>query len=715
MSLIVIVDDRISNRNIFAQLARSIEKGITVRTFGDPTKALDWLATNTPDLIITDYKMPPMDATEFIRRFRTLPSSSDIPVIVITVFEERSFRLQALEAGATDFLNSPVDHHEFLTRARNLLSLRKHQLLLASRADSLERELEHSERSRERALRDLRERLAQVIDTLPVMISAADRNGRILFANACGAAFFDIDQSRIVGATASSLFGEEAAARSIALDRRVFETGKPLPSYESEIVDRRGEAHVFLSTKAPLKDHTNRVTGVLTTSFDITARKRDEARLRYLAHHDPLTDLPNRHLLVERIRSAVTKARRGSGNFAVHLVDLDRFKYVNDLLGHSGGDRFLKAMANHLVASLGDAEMVARLGGDEFAILQSDVRGGEEAAAFAKRIVDVIAGYIDDCDPRPATTASVGVAVYPADGLDAEALLKSADLAMYKAKNEGGNLCCFFAADLQSRAKHAAQLDRDLREALSGNEFRLYYQPQIDLATGRIVAAEALLRWDRGAGGIITPGAFLYRAEENGLILPISEWVLREACREAKGWQRAGLPPLRIAVNLSPLQFRRRTLPLLIAKILAETELDPGRLELELTESIVMHDLDAVAEDLNELTELGVHIAVDDFGTGYSSFGYVKRFPVSRLKIDQSFIRNMADDPNDEAIVRAIIMLGHSLSISVVAEGVETEEQLARLRNEGCDEVQGYLFGRPMPPARFIDSMRGELGLARIA
>ncbi len=715
MSSIIILDDRISNRNIFAQLAHSIEKEITVRTFGDPTKALEWLATNTPDLIITDYKMPQMDATEFIRRFRMLPSSVDIPVIVITVFEERSYRLKALEAGATDFLNSPVDHHEFLTRARNLLSLRKHQLLLAMRADSLERELEHSERSRERALRDSREQLAQVIDTLPVMISAADRDGRILFANACGTAFFDIDQSRVVGAPATVLFGEEAAARSIALDRRVFETATALPSYEEEIIDRAGEVHVYLSTKAPLKDHANNVTGVLTTSFDITARKRDEARLRHLAHHDPLTDLPNRHLLAEKIRTAVAKARRGSGNFAIHLVDLDRFKYVNDLLGHSGGDRFLKAVAGHLVAALGDADTVARLGGDEFAVLQGYVGGGEEAGAFAQRIVDVIAAYVDADDPRSATTASVGVAVYPADGSNAEALLKHADLAMYKAKNEGGNMYCFYAEDLQARAKHAAQLDRDLRDALSGNEFRLYYQPQIDLATGRIIAAEALLRWDRGAAGIVTPSAFLYRAEENGLILPISEWVLHEACRAAQSWQRAGLPPLRIAVNLSPLQFRRRTLPLLVAKVLAETGLDPDRLELELTESIVMHDLDAVADDLEALTKLGVHIAVDDFGTGYSSFGYVKRFPVSRLKIDQSFIRNMVEDSNDEAIVRAIIMLGHSLSISVVAEGVETEEQLARLRSEGCDTVQGYLFGRPMPETRFVDLIRGEFGLAKIA
>lgn len=715
MSLVVIVDDRISNRNIFAQLAKSIEKGITVKTFGDPTDALVWLENNTPDLIITDYKMPPMDASEFIRRFRMLPTARDIPVIVITVFEERSYRLLALEAGATDFLNSPVDHHEFLTRARNLLSLRKHQLLLANRADLLERELENSERSREQALRNSRERLAQVIDTLPVMISAADRDGLILFANAYGTAFFDMAQCQVVGAPAASLLGQEVGERSVALDRRIFELGKPLPPYEEEMVDRSGKAHVFLTSKTPLKDDANVITGVLTTSIDISARKRDEERLRYMAQHDILTDLPNRHLLGDRLRTAVTKARRGSGNFAIHLVDLDRFKFINDLLGHTGGDHFLRAIAEHLVASLPEADMIARLGGDEFAIMQSNVRGSEDAAAFAKRIVEVIGAFVDSRDPRPATTASVGVALYPADGLDAEELLKNADLAMYKAKHEGGNLFCFFAADLQARAKQAAQLDRDLREAINKEEFRLYYQPQVDLATGKVVGAEALLRWDRGDAGIFTPGSFLYRAEENGLILPISEWVLREACREAKGWQKLGLPLLRVAVNLSPLQFRRRTLPLLIAKVLGDTGLDPGRLELELTESIVLHDVDAVAEDLKELTELGVNIAVDDFGTGYSSFGYVKRFPISRVKIDQSFVRNMTKDANDEAIIRAIIMLGHSLNITVLAEGVETEGQAARLRTEGCDEVQGYLFGHPMPAPKFIEFMRGGAGLAKIA
>jgi diguanylate cyclase (GGDEF)-like protein/PAS domain S-box-containing protein len=715
MSLIAIIDDRISNRNIFAQLARSIEPGITVETFGDPTEALQWLASHTPDLIITDYKMPQMDATGFIRQFRKLSSSADIPVIVITIFEERSFRLQALEAGATDFLNSPVDHHEFRTRARNLLNLRKHQLLLANRANVLQRELEHSERSRELALRDSRERLAQVIDTLPVMISATGYDGQILFVNAYETALFGVDAANVVGAKSDVLIGKEAAARSFALDRMVFETGKALPTYEEEMLDKYGEKRVFLSTKAPLKDHADNVTGVLTTSLDITARKRTEAHLRHLAHHDALTDLPNRTMLGEKISAMVERARRGSSNFAVHLIDLDRFKSVNDLFGRAGGNRFLVALSEHLQASLTDAEIIARIGADEFAIVQGNVRDTKSAEAFAQQILAAIQAYVDAEDQRLTTTASIGIAVYPSDGSDPEELLKNADLAVYKSKDKGGNIACFYAADLQMQARQGAILDKELRKAIAQDQFVLYYQPQVDLATGLIVGAEALLRWRRAGVGIVGPNAFLPRAEENGLILPISEWVLREACMTAKSWQCEGLPPLRVSVNISPTQFRRRTLPLLVAKTLAETGLDPRRLDLELTESIVMHDFDEVSEDVQHLLRLGVQLAIDDFGTGYSSLGYIKRFPINRLKIDQSFVRDMAEDKNDAAIVRAIITLGHSMNITVVAEGVETADQLARLRAEGCDEVQGYYFGRPMPSEEFIELARREPTLAKIA
>ncbi len=701
MSLIVILDDRISNRNIFAKLAASIEEDVSVRAFGDPQEALDWLAHHTPDLVITDYKMPEMDGAEFTRRFRELSSSIDVPVVVITVYEERSFRLRALEAGATDFLTSPVDHHEFVTRARNLLKMHKQQKLLASRAISLERELEHSERSREWALRDSRERLAQVIDTLPVAICAAGADGNLIFVNAFKAELFGFEADKKIGQSLTDVFGTEGGESMMALNRMVFETGKALPPFEEEIVDAKGDVRVLLTTKSPLKDLTGHVTAVLTSALDITTRKATEGHLRHLAHHDPLTDLPNRTLLHERMRRLIARSRRGDQPFALHMLDLDGFKAVNDLLGHSAGDRFIRHVGQKLRQAIRAQDTLARLGGDEFAILQAQVTSGEDAADFARRILEVVADASDFENSGLRTTASIGIAIHPDDGLDGEDLLKNADLAMYRAKGEQGNAFCFYAADMQMRARNDAMLDGELRRALENGEFLLYYQPQIDMRSGDIVGAEALLRWNRPGNGIVGPGVFLTRCEENGLIIPLNEWVLREACREARGWQDMGLA-LRVSVNLSPVQFRKRDMPDLVRSALQESGLPPDYLDLELTESIVVRDFDAVAADLQQMLDMGVHVSIDDFGTGYSSLSYVKNFPVDRLKVDQSFVRNLTQDSNDAAIVRAIVTLGHSLGLKVVAEGVETPEQLARLRDEGCDEVQGYYFGRPMPAWDFI-------------
>ena len=715
MSQIVIVDDQVTNRNIYTRLAATIEAGVVAKSFADPNEALEWLKHNSPDLVLTDYKMPQMDGAEFIRNLRAIPGAEEVPVVVITVYEDRTFRLRALEAGATDFLNSPVDHHEFVTRARNLLKLHRHQQLLASRATNLERELELAERSRQRLVRDSTERLAQVIDTLPVLIRATGPDSRVLFVNAYHTTFAGLDPASVVGQPATRLFGEEHGARSHALDRMVFETGRALPSYEEELLDADSVKHVFLTTKSPLKDPLQKVTGVLTSSLDISDRKKTEAHLHHLAHHDSLTDLPNRTLLREKMRQHIMRARRGDQLFALHLLDLDGFKAVNDLLGHSAGDRFIIEVSRRLRGIIRDSDTLARLGGDEFAILQSNVAATTDAADFAHRILTEVADITTFDGVALRSSASVGIAMHPTDGADAEDLLKNADLAMYRSKAEHGNAFCFFAADMQARARNDALLDAELRLALANEEFILYYQPQIDLMTGRIVGAEALLRWNRRGEGIVSPGVFLPRAEENGMIVPINEWVLREACREARAWQTSGLPPLTVSVNMSPVQFRKRNVPLLVARVLSETGLDPRRLDLELTETIVMQEPEAVASELQQLIELGVKISIDDFGTGYSSFGYVKRFPVSRLKIDQSFVRNVISDMNDAAIVRAIVTLGHSLDLEIIAEGVETSDQLAFLRAEGCDGVQGYYFGRPMPSKDFIARVLEEQPLARTA
>ena len=715
MSLVAILDDRATNRHIFARLAASIESGVTVQTFEEPLAALDWLAGNTPDLVITDFKMPNLDGGEFTRRFRELPGCADVPVVVITVYDERSFRLSALEAGATDFLHSPVDHSEFLTRARNLLKLRKQQLLLESRAANLRRELLRSEQSREAVLRDSRERLAQILDTVPAMVSAADADGRCIFINAGHAEVHGIASTEVAGQSTTAIYGEARAERSQKLDRLVLETKKALPSYEEEIIDHTGNRRVLLTTKTPLRDLAGETVSVVTTSLEITDRKRAERHLLHLAHHDPLTDLPNRTLLTRKLSEELDNAAARHGRFALHFLDLDHFKGINDVLGHAVGDRLLTLFARELQKAVRETDVVARLGGDEFAVVQTWIENPADAADLAQRLLDISLQPITVDDRELQVSASIGVTMFPDDGNDADTLLKNADLSMYQAKADGGRSYRFYSADMQAKAEFASRLDNELRRAIEQEEFVLHYQPQIDAKSGQIVGAEALLRWQPEIDTLLTPAAFLSRAEENGLIVPINEWVLHEACREAERWRRAGLPPIRIAVNLSPVQFRRQNIVPLITGALRDTGLEPWRLELEITESIVMENTEALARDFDHLRGLGVSFAIDDFGTGYSSFRYIKSFPIDRLKIDQSFIGNMATVGNDAAIVHAIVGLAKSLGLEVIAEGVESETQRALLAAEGCDQMQGFLFSRPLPADDFIALMRSETRIARSA
>ncbi len=697
MPVVLILDDRVTNRNIYSRLAASIGGGTTVEAFGDALEALDWIERNPVDLIITDYKMPRMDGAEFVRQVRDKPACVDVPVIVITAYNDRSFRLRALEAGATDFLLSPADHYEFTTRVRNLLELRRQQQIVKQRARSLERELEHSERSREELLRNSREALAQVIDTVPAMISAADRDGRCVFVNAYRAALAGSTPAALVGQDPGEPFGRAHSERSRALDRLVFQSAEPLPSYEEELLDCNGVRRVFLTTKAPLRDADGTVNSVLTTALDITDRKLAESRLRHLAHHDGLTDLPNRVLLRERLQRELARGRRGGRAFALHFLDLDRFKAVNDALGHHLGDRLLGQVADRLRALARAGDTVARLGGDEFAILQAGVDEPEDAAALARRTIAALAEPFQ-CDGQEfRLSASIGITLHPRDGADVDELLRNADLAMYQAKDEGRDLFRFFAADMDRRAREAMALEAELHTALARGQFLLHYQPQVNLRTGRIVGAEALLRWQRPGVGLSRPGDFLSLAEETGLIGPINDWVLRAACTEAASWQQRGLPPLRISVNLSPVQFRKHDVRRTVTAALEESGLNPRLLDLELTEGILLENDEKVAEVLRDLRRLGVRFSIDDFGTGYSSLNYIKNFPVDRLKIDQSFIRNLRTDPSDTAIVRAIINLGHSLRLAVIAEGVETVEQVTQLIAEGCDEIQGHYYSEPVP------------------
>ncbi len=696
MPTILIIDDSSTNRRIYSKLSRQLDAHVNVRSFENPQTALDWLADNTADLIITDYKMPMMSGSALVAAVRTDARNHDVPVIVITAYNDHQYRVASLEAGATDFLLSPVDHVEFLARARNLLKLRTQQLLLAKRADQLEISLN----AKELLLRQSREALAQVIDTVPAMINATDRDGRCVFVNAHQAAFIGKTPGDLVGQPIEALLGEERAHISRRLDQLVVKTGRAIASREEDVVTPSGEHRIYLTSKAPLHDGAGEVVSILTTSIDITERRHAERRLQHIANHDSLTGLPNRMMLRDHLRRELARGRRGDQHFALHFIDLDRFKAINDAHGHHRGDELLQRVAEALSRLVPANHTVARLGGDEFAILQPDIDGPDDAGRLAQSVLDLL-NSDEDSPEALKIGASIGVTMAPLDGTDPDELLKNSDQAMYSAKSLGGGTWRFFAADMRPRASQTAQLEAELRGALSRREFRLFYQPQIDLRTDKVAGAEALLRWQHPRHGLLAPDAFLGLAEETGLIVPINEWALNEACRQGIAWEKDGHGDLRMCVNLSPIQFRRQGVEHLVKDALRVSGMRPDLLELELTEGILLGYDEQIVTQMHVLRALGVSLSLDDFGTGYSSLGYIRSFPLNRLKIDRSFVQDLGSDPSALAIVRTIIDLGHILHLHVLAEGVEEEAQLALLQSEGCDEVQGFYFSRPIPADAF--------------
>jgi diguanylate cyclase (GGDEF)-like protein/PAS domain S-box-containing protein len=430
---------------------------------------------------------------------------------------------------------------------------------------------------------------------------------------------------------------------------------------------------------------------------NITDQKQAEERLHHLAHHDGLTDLPNRILFMDRLGQALSRVRWHMRLVAILFLDLDHFKRINDTLGHDVGDLLLKAVAERLSSCVRAGDTVARMGGDEFTIILADVAQAEDVPKVAQKIIDAIAKPFLLAGHELFVTTSMGISLFPDDGQDVQTLLKNADAAMYRAKEQGRNHYQHYSPVMNVRTLERLALESSLRHALERKELLLHYQPRVDLNTGQIICVEALLRWQYPDLGLIPPNQFIHLAEETGLIIPIGEWVLHTACKQNKLWQAMGLLPIRVAVNLSPRQFEEKNFVETIARVLKDTGLDPNYLELELTENLVMKNAESSIATLRQLNAMGIQISIDDFGTGYSSLSYLRRFPIHSLKIDQSFVRDITTDPDDSVIVTAMIILAHSLKLKVIAEGVETKEQLDFLRSLKCHEMQGYLFSKPLP------------------
>lgn len=564
--------------------------------------------------------------------------------------------------------------------------------------DRLKHDIEVRRRT-EDALR-LRERAIQASANAIIIISAQIPDFAIEYVNP---AF-----ERITGYSGDEVLGK--SFRSLQND----DWDQPGIDEIRTALREQSEAHVTLRNYrkdgtmfwneiyiAPVRDPEGKITHFVVTQYDITSTKRYEAELEFQANRDVLTGLANRNLLRDRLRQAIAYADRYGHPVWVVFVDLDRFKFVNDTLGHRAGDMLLNKVAERLLLAVRETDTAARLGGDEFALILPERSDERLSMSVVQRIMDTLSTPLVVEGHEFFVTCSTGVAAYPEDGADADTLIKHAEVAMYRAKEMGRNNFQFYTSAMNAAAIERLHIEGNLRSAIERNELLLHYQPQVDLHTGRIFGMEALIRWRHPDLGMVPPVRFIGLAEETGLIVPIGKWVTRTACLQNKAWQDAGMGPLRIAVNFSPRQFYQEDMVQSVREILEESRLEPQYLEIELTESLVMTDVDRATRILRDLKSLGVQLSIDDFGTGYSSLSYLKRFPIDVLKIDQSFVRDITVDPDDAAIVVSIISLAHSLRLKVIAEGVETYEQLAYLTDHGCDQMQGYYFSRPVPPADF--------------
>ncbi|MFC0254641.1 EAL domain-containing protein [Massilia consociata] len=708
---ILVVDDEPVNVQLLEYLLKTTGYE-NVSSTNDPRQVVSLHLKHRFDLIILDLHMPGMDGFDVMEALKPLESDSWLPVLVVTAEPDK--KLAALEAGARDFIGKPFDTVEVMTRIRNLLEVRLLHRESQDYGVQLEREVRErtAELARFRGAMDATPDAIFLIDTASMaMVDVSD--------GACRMLGFSREALLRIDPVALGLGTRELLERHLAADAPAARQGEeekvefgalPGDIVETELLRAGGQGAVPVEISWKLQD-LGKSRMLIAVARDISERLHAQERMRHMASYDALTGLPNRTLFFQNLRDAIELARDKNWRVAVLCITLDRFKIINDSLGTVLGDELLRQFSTRLVRVVRLRESAGRLGGDEFALTLTMTRDQQEAVNVANEVREALRAPFDLHGQQAALTASIGIAMYPEDATEPGTLVKYADTAMVRAKEAGRDGYRFFTAGMNVQVLARLDLELALRGALEGGQFVLYYQPKLELNTGRISGVEALLRWNRPGYGLVYPAEFVPVMEETGLVVRIGEWIVDEACRQIAAWNAEGVRDVRVAVNVSSRQFVEGDLEGVIRAALERHQVEPGLLELELTESALMSNAEHTIAVLGRLKELGIRIAIDDFGTGYSSLAYLKRFPIDKLKIDIAFVRDIVTTPDDAAIALAIISMAHSLHMQVIAEGVETRAQMAYLRRHRCDEIQGFHFSRALPSdqlARLVQDNRAQ-------
>lgn len=675
---ILLVDDMPSNIRILREAVKDLGE-IFYATNGDAALAI--ARAQQPDVILLDIEMPGMDGYAVCKDLKVDPLTSHIAIIFVTAHEQEIHELQALRYGGVDFIHKPLNIPITRARVETQLALqRKTRLLQLAQQELL----------------DEKERLRVVLNSIGDAVIATDKEGKITFVNRIAETLTGWTAAEAIGQTIETIMplrdGNTGYELQNPIRLALKEERTVGMAFDCVLFNRDHVSLPVEDSAAPIRNHEGIIAGAIIVFHDVSEARAMAIKMTHLAQHDPLTNLPNRILLRDRTEQALKKAERRHTQVGMLLLDLDNFKTINDTHSHLLGDRLLQEVAQSLSKILRSSDTLCRQGGDEFIVLLADFDNSVQVADFAARLLALFnqAWHIDTITLK--LSASIGISIYPDDSKNMDELYRHADAAMYMAKKQGRNRYLFYSNEIETRLRTHMALEAHLRNALTNNVFEVFYQPKVDARTNRIVGAEALVRW-RNNGELVFPDVFIPLAEETGLIIPLGKLILQKACAQAKIWADQGLQ-LQVAINVSAVQFNDEFVQT-VADILALTGANPQQIELEITESLLVNDVNA-STIMHELRQLGVRIALDDFGTGYSSLSYLKRFPLDVLKIDQSFVRNMLDDQVDISIIKAIIQMAAGLKLRLIAEGVETKEHVQVLLNLDCHIMQGYYYSRPV-------------------